>query len=76
MPELVAESRSDYEVRALTLARDPAALAAVKAKLATNRASGPLFDTVRFTRNLESAYTTMWERQRSGLAPAGFAVPG
>ena len=32
VPELVAESLSDYEARALTLAREPQALAALKAK--------------------------------------------
>ena len=33
-----------------------------------------MFDTVRFTRYLESAYTTMWERQQAGLPPEAFAV--
>jgi predicted O-linked N-acetylglucosamine transferase (SPINDLY family) len=33
-----------------------------------------LFDTARFTRDLESAYATMWERHQSGLPPASFAV--
>jgi protein O-GlcNAc transferase len=46
----------------------------LKAKLAKNRDTHPLFDTVRFTRNLEAAFTTMWERQRRGLAPENFAV--
>ena len=74
LPELVAHSPDEYEALALKLARDPGALAVVKAKLADNRVGAPLFDTARFTRNLETAYLTMWERHRSGEPPASFAV--
>jgi predicted O-linked N-acetylglucosamine transferase (SPINDLY family) len=75
LPELVTHSLREYEALARTLAGDPARLAAIKAKLARNRDSEPMFDTARFTRYLESAYATMWERQQGGLAPEGFAVP-
>jgi predicted O-linked N-acetylglucosamine transferase (SPINDLY family) len=34
-------------------------LKAIGDKLAANRTSAPLFDTARFTRNLEAAYATM-----------------
>jgi protein O-GlcNAc transferase len=74
LPELVTTSLDEYEQLALALARDPERLAAIKAKLMRNRLTKPLFDTARFTRDLESAYTTMWERQQAGLAPASFAV--
>ena len=74
MPELVAPSLSAYEARALDLARDPQALRAIKAKLNANRASFPLFDTVRFTRHLEAAFVAMRERQRRGLPPERFSV--
>jgi predicted O-linked N-acetylglucosamine transferase (SPINDLY family) len=76
MPELVTQSLEAYESLALKLARDSGALDALKAKLARNRMTQPLFDTTRFTRNLEAAYLAMWERHRSGLPPAGFAVSG
>ena len=33
-----------------------------------------LFDTTRFTRNLEAAYIAMWERQQRGEPPSSFAV--
>ena len=75
LPELVTANLEDYEALALRLARDPGALAAVKAKLERNRATQPLFDTVRYTRHLESAYETMWERYQHGEPPANFAVP-
>jgi predicted O-linked N-acetylglucosamine transferase (SPINDLY family) len=74
LPELIAVSPSEYETIALTLARDSAALAALRAKLAANRATQPLFDTARFTRNLEAAFVAMWERHQRGEAPASFAV--
>ena len=74
MPELVAADMQGYETLALALARTPEKLAAVKAKLARNRETSPLFDTARFTRNLETAYFSMWERHRRGDQPASFAV--
>jgi len=74
LPELVTESLGDYEALALRLARDPAMLSALKAKLAHNRATHPLFDTARFTRNLEAAYIVMLERHRQTLPPAHFAL--
>jgi predicted O-linked N-acetylglucosamine transferase (SPINDLY family) len=74
MPELVTASLGDYEALALKLAREPAALAAIKTKLAANRDTHPMFDTARFARLLESAYLTMWERQQCGEAPASFMV--
>jgi len=76
LPELVAHSLSEYEALALKLARDPAALAALRAKLAGNRGSAPLFDTARFTRCLEAAYVAIWERSLRGEKPKGFTVPG
>jgi protein O-GlcNAc transferase len=74
LPELIAHSPAEYEEIALKLARDPAALAAIKEKLGRNRMRCPLFDTTRFTRNLEAAYRTMWERHQRGEPPASFAV--
>ena len=75
LPELVTQSLADYEALALKLAREPALLAAIKAKLIENRKSFPLFDTRRFTRDLEAAYTTMWQRAQRGEPPENFAVP-
>jgi protein O-GlcNAc transferase len=59
LPELIAENLDDYEKLALALARDPASLAGLKKKLEANRLIAPLFDTARFTRNLEAAYEKM-----------------
>ena len=74
LPELIADSLGAYEALAVGLGRDIAALAGLKAKLARNRGVAPLFDTARFTRNLEAAFTEMGARTRRGEAPQGFAV--
>ena len=73
-PELIAPSLEDYEALALKLAREPELLAAIKAKLMRNRTTYPLFDTERFTRHMEAAYRTMWERAQRGEPPQSFAV--
>ena len=74
LPELVAESLDSYESLALRLAREPQMLEGVKAKLLRNRKTEPLFDTRRFTRNLEAAYLAIWERQQRGDPPAPISV--
>jgi protein O-GlcNAc transferase len=77
LPELITTSLDDYEALALRLARDRSLLAAIKAKLARNRQTCPLFDTARFARHIEAAYTTMWERHVSSRPHVSFAVnPG
>ena len=62
LAELLTNSLQEYEALALRLAREPAALAALKEKLARNRNAFPLFDTERYTRDIEAAYVGMWER--------------
>jgi predicted O-linked N-acetylglucosamine transferase (SPINDLY family) len=74
LSELIATSLEDYEALALKLAREPHVLAAFRAKLERNRGTCALFDTPRYTRALEAAYMQMWQRQRSGEAPAHLAV--
>jgi predicted O-linked N-acetylglucosamine transferase (SPINDLY family) len=74
LPELVTHSLEGYEALALELARNPDRLAEIKGVLTRNRTTSPLFDTARFTRHIEAAYTAMWERHRRGELPASFAV--
>jgi predicted O-linked N-acetylglucosamine transferase (SPINDLY family) len=47
----------------------------VNAKLKRNRDTQPLFNTARFARHLEAAFTIMWERHQRGERPSSFAVP-
>jgi predicted O-linked N-acetylglucosamine transferase (SPINDLY family) len=74
LPEMIAGTIESYEALALELAQNPAELEYLKARLKRGRTMQPLFDTARFTRNLESAYTTMWERYQRGEPSAHFAV--
>jgi predicted O-linked N-acetylglucosamine transferase (SPINDLY family) len=50
-------------------------LGALRARLARNRGSHPLFNTTRFCRHLELAYRMMWQRHLDGQPPQGFTVP-
>jgi predicted O-linked N-acetylglucosamine transferase (SPINDLY family) len=75
LPEMVAESDEAYAALALALAQDPARLAEIRARLAANRTATPLFDTKRYTRNLEAGFAAAYERHRAGLPPEDIAVP-
>lgn len=74
LPELVTNSLEEYEQLALRLATEPSLLAEIRAKLARNRPTAPLFDMARFTRAIEAAYRRMWERWCSGKEPQAFAL--
>ena len=74
VPELITENLTDYEALALKLAETPSLLRIIRLKLEKNRSTQPLFDTGRFKRYIESAYTTMWERYQRGDSPAHFPV--
>ena len=74
LPELITTTPQDYERRAIELANNPETLAAIRRKLAANRATTPLFDTALFARRIEAAYTAMHQRYQAGLAPANITV--
>jgi predicted O-linked N-acetylglucosamine transferase (SPINDLY family) len=72
LPELIASSLAEYEALALKVAGEPREFDAIKAKLARQRHTHPLFDTAGFTRDLEAAYTAMYERR----VAQSFAIAG
>jgi len=74
LPELITQNLDDYEALALQLAREPAVLSEIRAKLARNRSACSLFDTDRFRRHIEQAYTMMWERHQRGEKPASIVI--
>ncbi len=67
--ELIATSAKSYEALAIELASQPEKLATIKRKLSENRLTTPLFDTGRFTKQIEAAYIKMHERNQAGLPP-------
>jgi predicted O-linked N-acetylglucosamine transferase (SPINDLY family) len=74
LPELVTHDMAHYKERALELAVQHEELAGLRARLASNRNTSPLFDTRRFCRNLELAYRQMWLQYERGEAPSTFKV--
>ncbi len=75
LPELITDGLADYEALAIALSKDPTRLAAMRAKLAKNLTTAPLFDTSLFRQHIEAAYTTMHEIALRGEPPRSFAVP-
>ena len=69
LPELIAATQDHYEALAIELATDPDRLKTLREKLAENRLTTPLFDTDRFTRHIEDAYSQMYERYQADLGP-------
>jgi len=74
LPELIASSTEDYTQIALNLARDRTRLDELRLKIARHRETSALFDTKRYTRNIESAFETMVEIAKSGKPARPFAV--
>jgi protein O-GlcNAc transferase len=71
LPELVTETVEDYEALAIRLATDPETFKALKSRVSRDC---PLFDTDRFRRNLEAAYTRMWDNWLEGGQAHGFSL--
>ncbi|MDA7438253.1 tetratricopeptide repeat protein, partial [Candidatus Pseudothioglobus singularis] len=69
LPELITHSQEEYESLSIELATNPDKLKVIKEKLARNLATAPLYDTKSFAKNIESAYTQMYDRQHQGLEP-------
>jgi protein O-GlcNAc transferase len=74
LPQLVTDSLTDYEALAMRLAGHPDELAALRNHLRKQRDELPLFDTPRFTTQLEQAYATMWQKHAAGQPPQTFSV--
>jgi predicted O-linked N-acetylglucosamine transferase (SPINDLY family) len=66
LPELISENLTDYESRALELARDGEKLAAIRQKLRQNLSSAPLFDADGFRRAIEEAFVIMHNSTPTG----------
>jgi predicted O-linked N-acetylglucosamine transferase (SPINDLY family) len=75
LPELITTTFEDYERLAIELATNPGLLARIKKRLAANRLTTPLFDTKLFAKNIEAAYTAMYERHQARLPPDHIIIP-
>jgi len=74
LPELVVPTLAEYERTAVALAGDRSRVQTLRARLAANRTTMPLFDTAGFTRHLERAFETMAAQRAAGPSPAAFPV--
>lgn len=68
-------SPADYEAEAVALAQQPERLQGLKQHLREQGLKAPLFDSPRFTGDLEAAYLAMLARQDQGLPPADLELP-
>lgn len=74
--ELVVDNIQDYESMAIMLAKNVNKIQIIKEKLQKNLITETLFNTSLFTKNIESAYTKMYERSNNGLEPDDIKVAG
>jgi predicted O-linked N-acetylglucosamine transferase (SPINDLY family) len=69
LPELVCDNPQAFVQRAIELAGDPAAIAALKAKLEANRATCDLFNMEKLAASLEALYAGMCADYLQGELP-------
>lgn len=61
LSELITHTMEEYKAKAIELATQPEKLTALKHRLQSTRITMPLFDTPRFTSQLEQSYRQMWQ---------------
>jgi predicted O-linked N-acetylglucosamine transferase (SPINDLY family) len=74
LEDLITSTAGEYETVAVRLATHPEEIARLKRGLIERRNSAPLFDTPRFTRQIEEAYRRVYERYQNGLEPQDIEV--
>jgi predicted O-linked N-acetylglucosamine transferase (SPINDLY family) len=73
MEETIAWSENDYVHAAVSLAQDPAKLAAFRQTIAAGTRRSTLCDAPRFTRQLEEALRRAWDEHYARNVPSGVA---
>lgn len=74
LPELVTSSQQDYEDLAVELASNTEKYDRIMSKLKKNRLTTRLFDTKRFTKNIEASYAEVFEGLINGLPAKNIIV--
>lgn len=70
LPELVADTDEAYIQLAVELAMISDKLESLRSRLQMNYEKVPLFDSVKFTQNLENLYIQMCKKSQSSLPPS------
>ena len=73
--ELNVESDHAYVETAVRLARDPAALRALRQRVEAARSTSGLFDMAGYARDFAALLTAMFKRRREGYDAADIAIP-
>jgi predicted O-linked N-acetylglucosamine transferase (SPINDLY family) len=71
LEDLICNDLRSYKELAIRFATDPRFNATQRERVAAARHS-PLFDTARYTRDLEAAYEVMWKNYLSGRNCRGY----
>lgn len=71
---LITNTITEYEKRAVDMAKNPVEIASIRSLIESRRTSSPLFNTAKFTRYLELAFREMFMRHQSGLAPDDITI--
>jgi protein O-GlcNAc transferase len=69
LPELITQNMAEYESLAIYFANNRHKLDIIRHKLLLHRQTKPLFNTPRFVKNLEKAYSEMWGTLLAGKSP-------
>jgi protein O-GlcNAc transferase len=69
LPEMIAPSLQDYARLAIELGKDRKRRERIKLKLASQLPTSPLFDSARYTRDIEAAYAAIYSRLTDDLPP-------
>lgn len=75
-PEMVAASAQEYEERAVHLARHPAAMQDLRAKVAEKRMTSALFDTAGWVRDVEKGMREVMRIELGGESPRDIDIGG
>ena len=69
IPELITNSKEEYEQMAIELGKNKNELLKIKNKIEVNKFSKPLFNPKLFTNDLETAFEKIHLRHLDGLEP-------
>ena len=74
LTELITNTEKEYEALIIQLANNPLELEKIKEKLKKNLISNNLFDTEKYTFNLEKAYRKAYENYTKGNKPKNITI--
>lgn len=74
LSELITYSVEEYKKKIIEISTDRQKLNVIKNKLKFNKFTTPLFDTAKFTKDIEISYKAVFDRYMRGLEPDHFEV--